>query len=338
MKAAWLEHYSKGEPHLTVGERTTPQLGAKDVMLRVSVAAVNPLDNMIAHGEVKAIVPYKTPLIMGNECVGIVEEAGASVTKFKKGERVYTRLPLDRIGAFAEYVAVDEAALALTPDYLTDEEAAAVPLTALTAMQALELMRAEAGKTIFISGGTGSFGAMAIPLAKARGLTVITNGSGKNAERVMALGVDRFIDYKKEDYAAVLSDVDYVIDSLGGKELEKQFSILKRGGKLVSLRGGPNKAFAQRVNASPVMKLAFGFVGRKNDAMAAKNGQTYDFIFVHSDGRQLAEASEILSKMEIRPSVDGIFGLADVDAALKKVAGGGSRGKTVLYPAEAGKI
>ena len=330
MKAAWLERYGKGEPHLTVGERAKPRLGAKDVMLRVIVAAVNPLDNMIAHGEVKAIVPYKTPLIMGNECVGIVEEAGASVTRFKKGERVYTRLPLDRIGAFAEYVAVDEAALALTPDYLTDEEAAAVPLTALTAMQALELMRAEAGKTVFISGGSGSFGSMAIPLAKAQGLTVITNGSGKNAERVMSLGVDRFIDYKKEDYAAVLSDVDYVIDSLGDRELEKQFSILKRGGKLVSLRGGPNKAFAQRINASPVMKLAFGFVGRKYDAMAAKKGQTYDFIFVHSDGQQLAEASEILSRMEIRPSVDGVFGLEAVNDALKKVAGGGSRGKTVI--------
>ncbi len=330
MKAAWLEHYSKGEPHLTVGEQARPKLGTKDVLVRVNVAAVNPLDNMIAHGEVKAIVPYKTPLIMGNECVGVVEDVGASVTKFKQGERVYARLPLDRIGAFAEYVAVDETALALTPSYLTDAEAAAVPLTALTAMQALELMQAEAGKTIFISGGTGSFGAMAIPLAKARGLSVITNGSGKNAERVTALGVDRFIDYKKEDYADVLSDVDYVIDSLGGKELEKQFSILKRGGKLVSLRGGPNRAFAERIGASPVMKLAFRFVGRKYDAMAAKNGQTYDFIFVHSDGQQLAEVSEILAKIEIHPSVDGVFGLDDVNAALKKVAGGGSRGKTVL--------
>lgn len=330
MKAAWLERYSKAEPRLTVGEQPTPSVGAKDVLLRVSVAAVNPLDNMIAHGEVKAIVPYKTPLIMGNECVGVVEKTGASATKFKPGERVYCRLPLSRIGAFAEYVAVDELALARTPDYLSDEEAAAVPLTALTAMQALELMDAQAGKTIFISGGTGSFGAMAIPLAKARGLTVITNGSAKNAERVMSLGVDRFIDYKKEDYAAVLSDVDYVIDSLGGAELEKQFSILKRGGRLVSLRGGPNKAFGQRIGASPVMKLAFGFVGRKYDRLAEKNDQTYDFIFVHSDGAQLAEASGILTQHAIRPSVDGVFELSDVDAALQKVAGGGSRGKTVL--------
>ena len=330
MKAAWLERYRKSDTHLTVGDRAMPHIGAKDVLLRIRVAAVNPLDNMIARGEVKAIVPYKTPLIMGNECVGVVEKAGASVIRFKQGDRVYARLPLDRIGAFAEYAAVDEAALALTPAYLTDEEAAAVPLTALTAMQALELLQVKPGETIFISGGTGSFGAMAIPLAKAHGLTVITNGSGKNAERVMALGADRFIDYKKEDYSAVLSEIDYVIDSLGSKELEKQFSILKRGGKLVSLRGGPNKAFAERCGVSPLMKLAFGFVGRKNDAMAAKNGQTYDFIFVHSDGRQLAEASEILTKLEIRPSVDGVYLLKDVNAALQKVASGGSAGKTVL--------
>ena len=330
MKAAWLERYSKEEPHLTVGEQPVPGLGAKDVLLRVGVAAVNPLDNMIAHGEVKAIVPYKTPLIMGNECVGVVEKTGASATKFRPGERVYCRLPLSRIGAFAEYVAVDEAALARTPEYLSDEEAAAVPLTALTAMQALELMDAQAGKTIFIPGGTGSFGAMAIPLAKARGLTVITNGSAKNAERVTALGVDRFIDYKKEDYAAALSDVDYVIDSLGGAEVERQLSILKRGGKLVSLRGGPNKAFGQRVGASPLMRLAFAFVGRKVDALAAKNGRSYDFIFVHSDGAQLAEASDILEKHGVRPAVDGVFALDEVNAALKKVAGGGSAGKTVI--------
>ena len=330
MKAAWLERYGKGEIRLTVGEKATPRLGAKDVLLRVSVAGVNPLDNMIAHGEVKVLVPYKTPLIMGNECVGVVEKIGASVTMFKQGDRVYARLPLNRIGAFAEYVAVDEAALALTPDYLSDEEAAAIPLTALTAMQALDLMRAEPGKTIFISGGTGSFGAMAIPLAKARGLTVITNGSGKNAGRVMELGANRFIDYRKEDYATALSDVDYVIDSLGGAELEKQFSILKRGGKLVSLRGGPNKAFAKRSGASPIMRLVFGFVNRKYDAMAARNGQTYDFIFVHSDGRQLAEASEILAELEVHPSIDGVYVLEDVNAALQKVAGGGSRGKTVI--------
>ena len=330
MKAAWLERYSRKNAHLTVGSKPIPSLGEREVLLRVTVAAVNPLDNMIARGQIKALVPYRTPLIMGNECVGIVEQAGPAVTAFRREDRVYCRLPLRHIGAFAEYVAVEEAALAPVPAYLTDEEAAAVPLTALTAMQALDLLDAQTGRTVFISGGTGSFGAMAIPLAKARGLTVITSGNGKSHGRVKTLGADKFIDYKKEDYADVLSDVDYVIDSLGGAELEKQFSILRHGGKLVSLRGGPNRAFAERNGYSPAIKLVFDLVGRKKDAMAAKNEQTYDFIFVRSDGRQLSEASDLLAAQKIRPSIDAVFTLDQADEALQKVAGGGSSGKTVI--------
>lgn len=108
-------------------------------------------------------------------------------------------------------------------------EAAAVPLTALTIMQSLDLMQAKAGKTIFISGGTGGVGGMAILIAKAKGLTVITNGSGNNADCVLALGADRFIDYQKEDYTKIVNDVDYVLDTLGGVETEKQMSIMKKG-------------------------------------------------------------------------------------------------------------
>ncbi len=183
---------------------------------------------MISRGDVKLIVPYKLPQTAGNEVVGLVEEVGSSVTTFAAGDRVFGRLPLDSIGAFAEYVAVDAQALAKVPAYLTDEEAAAVPLTALTIMQALDLMGAQSGKTIFISGGTGGVGGMAIPIAKAKGLTVITNGDGASAERVLSLGADRFIDYKTEDYTKTLSDVDYVLDTLGGAETEKQMSIMKK--------------------------------------------------------------------------------------------------------------
>ncbi len=175
------------------------------------------------------------------------------ISRIKKEKRkhmkvVFGRLPLDHIGAFAEYVAVDSQALAKVPDYLSDEEAATVPLTALTIMQALDLMGAQAGKTIFISGGTGGVGGMAIPIAKAKGLKVITNGSGDSAERVLNLGADRFIDYKTEDYTKTVSEVDYVLDTLGGAETEKQMSIMKKGGHLVSLRAMPNGAFAKRMN------------------------------------------------------------------------------------------
>lgn len=156
------------------------------------------------------------------------------------------------------------------PEYLSDEEAACVPLTALTAVRAFELMKPQAGQTVFISGGTGSLGAMAIPVAKSLGLTVITNGSAANRDRVLSLGVDRFIDYKTEDYSEVLHNVDYVLDTLGDRELEKEFGILKAGGSLVSLRGLPNREFAARNGMSALKKLLFGIAGRKYDQMAAK--------------------------------------------------------------------
>lgn len=249
-----------------------PDCGTQEVLVKVHTAGVNPLDNMIVRGEVKMVVPYTFPLVMGNEFVGVVEKVGADVDRVSVGDRVYARMPLQKIGAFAEYAAIDQSAVAKVPDYLSDEEAACVPLTALTALQSLDLMAPKAGESIFISGGTGSLGAMAIPVAKSYGLTVFTNGNGASAERVLALGVDRFIDYKKQDYAGVLSDVDYVLDTLGEKELLKQFFILKQGGMLVSLRGLPNGEFAARSNMPAIKRILFKAAGRKYDQMVAKKG------------------------------------------------------------------
>ena len=205
MKVAQHTTYNKNNITLSITEVAKPSIKDKEVLVKVTAAGVNPLDNMISRGEVKMIVPYKLPQIAGNEVVGIVESTGNKVDNLKVGDRVFGRLPLDHIGAFAEYVAVDSQALAKVPNYLSDEEAAAVPLTALTIMQALDLMGAQAGKTIFISGGTGGVGGMAIPIAKAKGLKIITNGAGDSAERVLKLGADRFIDYKTEDYTKTVS-------------------------------------------------------------------------------------------------------------------------------------
>lgn len=330
MKAALHIKYDKKNINLTITEIAKPIITDNQVLVKVTAAGVNPLDNMISRGEVKMIVPYKLPQTAGNEVVGVVEELGSRVSNFKLGDRVFTRLPLDHIGAFAEYVAVDSEALAKVPEYLTDIEAAAVPLTALTIMQALELMGAQAGKTIFISGGTGGVGGMAIPIAKAKGLKVITNGAAANAERVLNLGADRFIDYKTEDYTKAVSDVDYVLDTLGGAETEKQMSIMKKGGHLVSLRAMPNDAFAKRMNLPKWKQILLGLAGRKFDKMAEKYGVHYHFIFVESNGAQLQEVADIFSKLEIKPSIDTVYTFDEVNAALDKVANGRSRGKTVL--------
>ncbi|MDW8721021.1 NADP-dependent oxidoreductase [Streptococcus suis] len=326
MKAAQHTSYNKNNITLNLTEIAKPTIQANQVLVKVTAAGVNPLDNMISRGDVKLIVPYKLPQTAGNEVVGLVEEVGSSVTTFAAGDRVFGRLPLDSIGAFAEYVAVDAQALAKVPAYLTDEEAAAVPLTALTIMQAL----AEVGKTIFISGGTGGVGGMAIPIAKAKGLTVITNGDGASAERVLSLGADQFIDYKTEDYTKTLSNVDYVLDTLGGAETEKQMCIMKKGGQLVSLRAMPNGEFAKRMNLPKWKQILFGLAGRSFDKMAKKYGVHYHFIFVESNGRQLQEVADIFSKLEIKPSIDTVYPFEEVNAALDKVANGRSRGKTVL--------
>lgn len=327
MKAAVL---NKKNEDLEIKDVPMPEIDEDDVLVKVKYAGVNPLDNMIVREEVKLITPYKYPLVMGNEFSGIVEKTGSSVTDFTEGDRVYARMPLNKIGAFAEYVAINKYAIAKIPDYLKFDEAACVPLTALTAIQAFELMNPSKGEIIFISGGTGSLGAMAIPIAKDLGLHIITSGSEKNRQRVMDLGVSEFIDYKTEDYSEILSDVDYVLDTLGESELEKEFKILKPGGILVSLKGLPNEEFAKRMGLSKVKKLLFKFAGMKFDKLANKKNQKYYFLFVESNGKQLEQVSRIFEEKNIKPSIDTVFELSDVNKAMDKVDKGGSKGKTLI--------
>ena len=335
MRAAVLTQYDKQKINLEIKEVSIPIPKENEVLVKIYSAAVNPLDNMIIRGEVKLIVPYKMPLVMGNEFSGVVEKVGTSVTRFNTGDRVYGRMPLSKIGAFAEYAAIDENALAIVPEYLTHDEAATVPLTALTAMQAFEIMNVKAGESIFISGGTGSLGAMAIPLAKSLGLSVYTNGSADNEERVKALGADRFIDYKKENYVDVLSNVDYVLDTLGDRELPNEFKVLKEGGKLVSLRGLPNERFAKRAGLSLVKQLLFKVAGGKYDKIAGLKNQTYDFLFVHEDGKQLEQIGKLFSADNpLDTSIDTVFTLEQVNKALEKVKNGRSKGKTIIRIAD----
>ncbi len=284
---------------------------------------------MISRGEVKLIVPYKLPQTAEMKSLVWLQKLDqvspslrlvtVSLVVFPRQHRCLCR------------VCGGRGRRPCQSSCLSDRcGSGAVPLTALTIMQALDLMGAEAGKTIFISGGTGGVGGMAIPIAKAKGLTVITNGDGASGERVLALGADRFIDYKTEDYTKTVKNVDYVLDTLGGAETEKQMSIMKKGGQLVSLRAMPNGEFAKRMNLPKWKQILLGLVGRKFDKMAESYGVHYHFIFVESNGQQLQEVADIFSKSEIKPSIDTVYPFEEVNATLDKVANGRSRGKTVL--------
>lgn len=331
MKAVQIKNYSKNIDTI-LADIPKPQISDFEVLIQIKAAAVNPLELLILTGSVKPLQDHPMPLTLGNECSGIVEQVGSKVSGFQKGDRVYTRLPLNKIGAFAEYVAVDQDAIAKMPEGYDFNTAAAIPLTGLTAYQAIvEELEAKPGQTLLIPGGSGSFGQMAVPIAKALGLRVIVTGNARAKEQFLAMGVDQYLDYKTENYWEVLSDVDHVIDTLGPDEFEHELAVLKKGGRLVSLRTGPNKAFAERKQISGLKKQMFTLAGSKYDKAAKKQGKEYRFVFVRSDGAQLQKVTEIVEKQQIKPAIDSrVFSLDQTNEALQLVAKGPLNGKVVI--------
>ena len=315
MKAAQIKKYTK-EFKVSVNEVPTPE----------------PNENEVLTGSVRLIQDYRMPLTLGNECSGIVEKTGNNVKNFRVGDRVYMRLPIKNIGAFAEYVAVDHEALAKMPsgyDFIT---AAAIPLAGLTAYQALvEELEVQAGKTLLITGASGSFGQIAVPIAKSMGLHVIVTGNTRSKDKLIKMGADLYIDYKRENYWEVLSDIDYVIDTLGANEFEHELSVLKKGGRLLSLRTAPNKMFAKRNGFSWLKRVLFTLAGNKYDLAARKQGKEYRFMFVRSSGDQLKQVTEIAEKCHIQPDIESrVFSLTQINEALELMAHGKLNGKIII--------
>ena len=330
MKAIQIFKYNKQDISATLVEIAKPAIQADEVLVRIKAAGVNPLDNKITRGGVKMLVPHQLPLTMGHEFAGIVEEVGSKVQGLSVGDKVYGLMPTIKAGAFAEWAAVPASILAPMPEGLSYTEATSIPLTALTAYQALDMMQVHAGKTIFISGGSGGFGAMAIPLAKARGLIVYTSGNAASRERVLALGADRYFDYRTEDYLQELKQVDYVIDSVGGAELSKQIKLLSSGGHIVSLNGMPNGRFARSFGLPKWKQWLLSLVGLSLDRQAKRVGATYDFLFVQANGSQLKRITELIEKLGIRPTISKVFTLEEANDALQSIDKSSSLGKTVL--------
>ncbi len=331
MKAVQIKNYAK-EIHTILNDVPKPQISDSEVLIQVKAAAVNPVELLILTGSVKLIQDYPMPLTLGNECSGVVEQIGSKVEGFQKGDRVYTRLPISRIGAFAEYVAVEQDAVAKMPEGYDFNTAAAIPLTGLTAYQAMvEELEAKPGQTILIPGGSGSFGQMAVPIAKALGLRVIVTGNARAKEKFLTMGVNRYLDYKTENYWEVLSDMDHVIDTLGPDEFQHELSVLKKGGRLVSLRTGPNKAFALRHHFGGMKKMLFTLAGSRYDKAAQKQGKEYRFVFVRSNGAQLQKITEIVEKQKVKPAIDShVFSLDQANEALQLVAKGQLNGKVII--------
>ncbi len=330
MKAFTVERYAKNSA-LRLADVPTPELRDDEVLVQVHAAGVNLLDAKLRNGEFKLILPYRTPFVLGHDVAGVVINVGRNVRQFKSGDEVYARTDDFRIGTFAELVAVEEASLALKPKNLTMEEAASIPLVALTAWQALvEMADLKKGQKVFIQAGSGGVGTFAIQLAKHLGATVATTTSTGNVAWVKGLGADVVVDYKKDDFESVLSGYDAVLNSQDGKTLAKSLGVLKPGGKLISISGPPDPAFAEQIKAPWFVKQvmrALSF-GTRRTAKRLKLG--YSFLFMRASGSQLRKITPLIESGAIRPVVDKVFPFESTNEALAYVESGRAKGKVVI--------
>lgn len=308
-----------------------PVVGEHDVLVQVQAAGLNMLDEKIRAGEFKQILPYKLPQILGNDVAGTVIGVGSRVQQFALGDQVYARPDKDRIGTFAERIAVAEADLALKPVSVTIEEAASLPLVALTAWQALvERGNVQPGQRVLIHAGAGGVGTIAIQLAKHLGATVATTVSGGNADFVRELGADTVIDYRTQDFEQLLDGYDLVLDSLGGQNLEKSLRVLRPGGKAIGIAGPPDPAFAREVGLNPVLRLAIAGISGKIRRRAKRLGVTYEFLFMRASGDQLREITALVDSGALRPVVGRVVDFDQTAQAVHSLERGGIRGKAVV--------
>lgn len=330
MQAQIINRYGK-HVVLQATEWPTPEMRDDDVLVQIHAAGVNVLDSKIKSGEFKLILPYRFPLILGNDVAGIVVGIGSRVKRFKLGDEVYARPDKDRIGAFAEFIAMNENDVALKPKSLSMQDAAALPLVALTAWQALvEKAHLMQGQKVFIQAGSGGVGTIAIQLAKHLGATVATTTSAANIDLVKKLGADVVIDYRQADFETILQDYDVVLHSQDGRTLDKSLRVLRPGGRLVSISGPPDPEFGEEIGAGWFMRTAMRVLSFGVKRKARRLNVEFSFLFMRANGRQLSEIASLVDSGVISPVVDRVFPFSKTNEALAYVETGRAKGKVVV--------
>ncbi|WP_419888906.1 NADP-dependent oxidoreductase [Paenibacillus xylanexedens] len=284
MKAVVINQYGSKE-ELVEQEVNKPRAEANQVVVKLEATSINPIDWKLREGYLKEMYDWEFPIILGWDVAGVITEIGSNVSKWKVGDRVFSRPDTTRFGSYAEYTAVDEHLLAKLPDSISYEEAAAVPLAGLTAWQVLFTHGdLKEGETVLIHAGAGGVGMYAIQLAKHAGAHVITTASEKNHELLYSLGADQVIDYKKENFEEILKDIDLVFDTMGGEVAENSYKVLKPNtGRLITIVGEPNHDTA------------------KSHDVLAKG------IWLQPDGDQLQRMADLMEEKKIKSIVGATF-------------------------------
>jgi NADPH:quinone reductase-like Zn-dependent oxidoreductase len=277
-----------------------------EVLIKVKSASVNPVDWKIREGYLQPMLNHTLPLTLGWDVSGEVVAAGDQVTHLKVGDAVYSRPDIAKNGSYAQYMTAVADEVALKPSSLSWQEAAGVPLAALTAWQSLyEITNIQAGERVLIHAGSGAVGQFAIQLAKLRGAYVYTTTSSKNTQLVLGLGADQAIDYHQEDFSE-LKNIDVVFDTVGGETQANSWKTLKKGGRLVSITDNPDAAIAAEHEVS-----AF-------------------FCFVQPNREQLDQLSLLANDGKLTVNIDSEFPLADIAKAHERSETGRAQGKIII--------
>jgi NADPH:quinone reductase-like Zn-dependent oxidoreductase len=330
MKAFIVNRYGKKEK-LQLAEIAEPVVKETEILVQIHSAGVNLLDSKIRNGEFKMILPYKPPFVLGHDVAGVVTKVGSNVSRFKVGDEVYARPADHRIGAFAEFISINENDVAIKPKKLTMDEAASIPLVGLTVWQALiEKANLKKGQKVFIQAGSGGVGTFAIQLAKHLGATVATTTSATNIDLVKSLGADVVIDYKKDDFETMLHGYGVVLNSQDQKTLEKSLQVLKPGGKLISISGPPDIEFAKKINAPWYVQLIMKLLSSGVKKKAKRLNVGFSFLFMRAQGRQLSEITSLIDSGVIHPVIDKVFPFEATNEAIAYVESGRAKGKVVI--------
>lgn len=313
MKAITIEKFGDAE-QVQVTTVTEPEPQPNEVKIEVAYAGVNPIDWKIREGYLKELLPHQFPLILGWDVSGKITKIGSEVSGLKVGDEVfaYARKLVVKNGTFAEYVCIDAKHVALKPSSLSLKEAAAVPLVSLTAWQSLvTFANLQAGETVLIHGGGGGVGGFAIQLAKHLGAKVITTVSPKHIDYVKKLGADLVIDYTQENFEAKVKEaypegIDVVLDTVGDEALQASCRILKKKGRLASIR--------EQIDPTTIAHFEI------------KAG----FVFVKPNPKDLKAIAELFASGKIKPPAIEEFPFERAREALQKVQEGHTQGKIVL--------
>ncbi|WP_444886560.1 NADP-dependent oxidoreductase [Microbulbifer sp. JMSA008] len=331
MKALKITQYGDIDSSLAFQEANVPEPGASEVLIKINAASINPIDLMVMRGEMKALKKLNLPVGIGRDLSGEVVAVGSGVSQYRPGEEVFARVGEDHVGTLAQYLVVDATHLAKKPENLSHEEAASIPLVGLTSYQALiQAAGLKKGEKVLIHAGSGGIGSMAIQLAKAYGAYVITTTSSANVDWVRKLGADQVIDYKKENYLDLLSDIDVVYDTLGQQYTMDAFKVLKRGGRVVSIAGVLDPLTARELGINWFFRKLIGLKSRPVLKQAKDKNAFYRMVIMQANGDQLSELSALYRDKIISPVVDKVYPFSQSLAAFSYLNTKRAKGKVII--------